>query len=75
MELAILISLFCLGVALPAMASSLVAALRSSTGFRFSIIGLGASLFLWRCWRFVIRPRLHPHDPKELPYWIPVIGK
>lgn len=28
-------------------------------------------LLLWRLWKFTIRPRLHPDEPKELPYWIP----
>jgi hypothetical protein len=28
-------------------------------------------LLSWRLWRFTIRPRLHPDEPKELPYWIP----
>lgn len=28
----------------------------------------------WRLWRFTIRPRLYPSEPKELPYWIPFIG-
>ncbi|KAF4634182.1 hypothetical protein G7Y89_g3925 [Cudoniella acicularis] len=29
------------------------------------------ALLLWRFWRFTLRPRFHPDDPKELPYWIP----
>lgn len=31
-------------------------------------------LVSWRVWRFTIRPRLYPNDPKELPYWIPFVG-
>jgi hypothetical protein len=31
-------------------------------------------LFLFRLWKFTIRPLLHPNEPKELPYWIPYIG-
>ncbi|KAF2626547.1 putative cytochrome P450 [Macroventuria anomochaeta] len=31
-------------------------------------------LLSWRLWRFTIRPRFHPTEPKELPYWIPFIG-
>ncbi|KAF2732252.1 putative cytochrome P450 [Polyplosphaeria fusca] len=30
-----------------------------------------ASLLSWRVWRFTIRPRFYPQEPKELPYWIP----
>lgn len=33
------------------------------------------TLLLWRLWRFTIRPLLNPHQPRELPYWIPMIGK
>lgn len=32
-------------------------------------------LLLWRLYRFTITPVLFPHDPKEYPYWIPIIGK
>jgi hypothetical protein len=32
-------------------------------------------LLSWRLWRFTIRPRLHPQEPKELPYWIPCVYK
>jgi hypothetical protein len=28
----------------------------------------------WWIWRFKIRPRLYPQEPKELPFWIPFIG-
>lgn len=40
----------------------------------FSIVCFCFLLLLWRTWRFVILPALHPDDPKELPYWIPVVG-
>jgi hypothetical protein len=26
---------------------------------------------VWRSWRFTIYPKLHPGEPKELPYLIP----
>ncbi|KAJ3579981.1 hypothetical protein NPX13_g573 [Xylaria arbuscula] len=29
---------------------------------------------LWRAWRFTIYPKLHPDEPKELPYMIPRHG-
>ncbi|KAI1479305.1 putative cytochrome p450 [Daldinia eschscholtzii] len=32
------------------------------------------ALLAWRVWRFTISPKLYPDRPKELPYWIPVIG-
>lgn len=28
-------------------------------------------LLLWRLWTFTILPKLHPSEPRELPYWIP----
>jgi hypothetical protein len=31
-------------------------------------------LFIWRLWRFTILPSFHPHEPKELPYWTPILG-
>ncbi|KAL4786384.1 cytochrome P450 oxidoreductase [Aspergillus varians] len=31
-------------------------------------------LIVWRIWRFEIMPRYYPDDPKELPYWIPILG-
>lgn len=33
------------------------------------------SLWIWRIWRFTISPSLNPEQPRELPYWIPVIGE
>lgn len=33
-----------------------------------------ATLLLWRLCKFVILPLIYPNDPKELPYWIPVLG-
>ncbi|KAI4218530.1 MAG: hypothetical protein L6R36_008905 [Xanthoria steineri] len=35
---------------------------------------LGVAWLSWYMWRFTIRPALHPMQPKEMPYWIPVIG-
>ena len=32
------------------------------------------ALLSWRLWRFMIRPRLYPLEPKEYPYWIPFVG-
>ena len=32
------------------------------------------SLLLWRLWTFSIFPATHPDDPKELPYWFPLVG-
>ena len=28
-------------------------------------------LVSWRLWAFTIVPALYPHEPKEVPYWIP----
>ncbi|KAI9043979.1 putative cytochrome p450 [Aspergillus affinis] len=56
------------------MAPFLTAALAPSNGLLFPIVALCLSLLLWRFWRFVIRPKLRPLDPKELPYWIPIVG-
>ncbi|KAH8433494.1 cytochrome P450 [Aspergillus melleus] len=56
------------------MALFLKAALAPSNSFLFPIVALCSSLLLWRFWRFVIRPKLRPLDPKELPYWIPIVG-
>ncbi|KAI8944156.1 cytochrome P450 [Xylaria longipes] len=30
--------------------------------------------FLWRLWKFTLRPWLWPQYPVELPYWIPFLG-
>ena len=38
------------------------------------LAGLGLALLLWRVWSFTIRPLLHPDEPKEIPYWTPVLG-
>ncbi|KAI2610572.1 putative cytochrome p450 [Hypoxylon sp. NC1633] len=35
---------------------------------------LSAAWAIWRAWRFTIYPILHPNEPKELPYSIPVFG-
>ena len=31
-------------------------------------------LFMWRFWTFTLAPKLWPHMPKEIPYWIPIVG-
>ncbi|KAM4066411.1 cytochrome p450 [Hirsutella rhossiliensis] len=28
----------------------------------------------WRCWMFIVYPLLHPQNPRQLPYWIPIVG-
>lgn len=40
-------------------------------------IGFALALCLvgWRVWRFSILPLVAPDDPKELPYWIPMLGE
>ena len=38
------------------------------------LAGLSFALVLWRVWRFTIRPLLHPDEPKDIPYWTPVLG-
>ncbi|KAL4808792.1 putative cytochrome P450 [Aspergillus unguis] len=38
------------------------------------ILYTSAVYLAWRLWRFTIRPRLHPDEPKTVPYWIPFIG-
>ena len=35
------------------------------------VTSVGASLLLWRLWRFTIAPSYRPNEPKQLPYWIP----
>lgn len=40
----------------------------------FALVGAPLFLLSWRMWRFTIVPILYPNDPKELPYWIPVLG-
>lgn len=39
------------------------------------VSGLLSILFAWDIWMFRFKPILHPHDPKELPYWIPCISQ
>ncbi|OCK77573.1 cytochrome P450, partial [Lepidopterella palustris CBS 459.81] len=36
--------------------------------------GVIISLLVWRVWAFTVVPILRPNEPKELPYWIPIIG-
>ncbi|KAI0506259.1 putative cytochrome p450 [Xylaria bambusicola] len=40
----------------------------------YIILLLLISWVLWRTWRFTIYPKLHPDEPKELPYVIPILG-
>ncbi|OTA54021.1 cytochrome P450 [Hypoxylon sp. EC38] len=35
---------------------------------------LGFLLLVWRLWTFTLKPWLWPSMPKEMPYWIPIIG-
>ncbi|KAI8623583.1 putative cytochrome p450 [Xylariaceae sp. FL1651] len=28
----------------------------------------------WRCWKFTVYPWLHPDEPKELPYFVPILA-
>ncbi|KAM0802922.1 cytochrome P450 [Usnea florida] len=32
------------------------------------------ALLVWRLWVFTVIPALYPNDPKEFPYWFPIIG-
>lgn len=37
-----------------------------------SFLAGSALLYLsWRLWTFTIRHRFYPHDPRDIPYWIP----
>lgn len=38
------------------------------------LAGLSFALILWRVWSFTIHPLLHPDEPKDIPYWTPVLG-
>ena len=41
-------------------------------GIAATMIAVAGMLFvLWRLWRFTLMPHWRPHEPKELPYWIP----
>lgn len=42
----------------------------------YLVIGfiLALCLVAWRVWRFTVIPLMAPDDPKELPYWIPMLG-
>ncbi|KAL9078126.1 MAG: hypothetical protein Q9157_002953 [Trypethelium eluteriae] len=43
-------------------------------GLLFTVAGFGFMYSVWRLWAFTVKPALHPDEPKELPYWIPVLG-
>lgn len=38
------------------------------------LASLGFALLLWRFWSFTICPLLYPDEPKDIPYWTPVLG-
>ncbi|KAL8783070.1 MAG: hypothetical protein Q9213_004882 [Squamulea squamosa] len=59
--------------ALPQLASVLVNAYFFQI-LVFAVATALSTLVIWRLWRFTISPWLHPQDPRELPYWIPVLG-
>lgn len=41
----------------------------------FTFFAISALLLLaWRLFAFTILPFLYPRDPKEYPYWIPIVG-
>ncbi|KAH8722684.1 cytochrome P450 [Phaeosphaeriaceae sp. PMI808] len=46
----------------------------SSHAFTAGILATFATLLLWRLYRFTVVPIFHPNDPKEYPYWVPVIA-
>jgi hypothetical protein len=35
------------------------------------VTNCGLAWLVWRLWIFTVVPRLYPHDPKVLPYWLP----
>ncbi|KAF2014264.1 cytochrome P450 [Aaosphaeria arxii CBS 175.79] len=39
-----------------------------------SIIAVGVLCLGFRLWAFTIKPAFRPYEPRELPYWIPVLG-
>ena len=41
----------------------------------FVLTLITTGLLAWRIWRFQLVPKVWPHEPKLLPYWIPVLGK
>ena len=47
--------------------------IRTQLGQPIILVSLipGALLLFWRVWTFILKPALHPDEPKELPYWIP----
>ncbi|KAI8949247.1 cytochrome P450 [Xylaria longipes] len=38
------------------------------------LVLLGFLVTLWRLLTFTLRPYLFPNEPKEIPYWIPLLG-
>lgn len=35
---------------------------------------LSLALLLWRVWSFTVRPLIHSDEPRDIPYWTPVLG-
>ncbi|PVI01874.1 hypothetical protein DM02DRAFT_654123 [Periconia macrospinosa] len=52
---------------------SMVEAISSKPYLMAALAGF-AMLLLWRLYRFTIVPLIYPNDPKEYPYWIPIIA-
>ncbi|KAF7876406.1 hypothetical protein EAF04_001498 [Stromatinia cepivora] len=52
---------------------SLLVILKQDPKFAWPTIAI-LLLLIWRLYRFTISPIIYPRDPKEYPYWIPVIG-
>ena len=56
-----------------ALAGSLVSVTSGwiSPSLSISLLVFLVLLLPWRLWTFTVLPSLRPHDPKEVPYWIP----
>ena len=39
-----------------------------------ALVGTPLFILSWRLWKFTIVPILFPNDPKQLPYWFPILG-
>lgn len=53
--------------------STLIGSLRSDPKLGWPATA-GLLLVGWRLYRFTLSSILYPRDPKEYPYWVPVIG-
>lgn len=40
-------------------------------GWPLILLGLATTYTIWWLWRFTVVPALRPHEPREIPYWIP----